>query len=47
MDMGRKKKEKKEPAKKILDGCDCLNCRLGRIEIKLNQIQTLLESSGS
>jgi hypothetical protein len=45
MHMGRKKKVKKGSLNETLDGCNCLNCRLGRIENLLNHIQMELKSS--
>lgn len=29
----------------MMDGCNCVNCRLGRIEEQLDQIKVVLESS--
>ncbi|UCE36469.1 MAG: hypothetical protein JSW00_13230 [Thermoplasmata archaeon] len=45
--MERKKKEKRGSIPELLDGCDCINCRVGRIENRLNHIQTILESAVS
>ncbi|MEE9150689.1 MAG: hypothetical protein V3U20_02505 [Thermoplasmata archaeon] len=33
-----------EDKSELLKDCNCLNCRLGRIEVQLNHVQHVLES---
>ena len=37
-------KKTDEDRSEPLNGCNCLNCRLGRIEEQLNHVQQVLES---
>ena len=32
---------------KMMDGCNCVNCRLGRIEEQLDNIKNVLEADPS
>jgi hypothetical protein len=32
---------------RMMDGCNCVNCRLGRIEEQLDHIKDVLEASQS
>jgi len=42
--MKQKNKSSAEDKSEPLNGCNCLNCRLGRIEDQLNHVQYVLES---